>query len=123
MNLTITVLPEGKRIGSLETRAVEKRETENGGLVEVSRNYFAICAPTNSVFYFGEDVDTYKRSKVVGHPGSWRTGLNGARFGLMRQGTIRVGKKYFQEVTPGIAMDRAEIIGAQEAIKTPRGGV
>src|SRR6188508_448623 len=45
--LTITVLPETKIVSGVETRVVEERETKNGALVEVSRNYFAISKRTN----------------------------------------------------------------------------
>ena len=72
--LTITVLNETKMVDGVETRIVEERETKGGQPVEVSRNYFAISKRTNSVFYFGEDVDDYKDGKVAGHGGSWLAG-------------------------------------------------
>ena len=68
--LTITVLQEIKRIDGVDTRVVEERETNKDQLVEVSRNYFAISKRTNSVFYFGEDVDMYKNGKIASHDGS-----------------------------------------------------
>ncbi|HLE61781.1 MAG TPA: hypothetical protein VI750_01515, partial [Pyrinomonadaceae bacterium] len=58
--LVITVLNETKLVDNVETRVVEERETTNGKLIEVSRNFFAISKRTNSVYYFGEDVDIYK---------------------------------------------------------------
>src|SRR5512145_1596114 len=57
LQLIITVLNETKIVNGIETRVVEERETENGELVEVSRNYFAVCKPSNDIYYFGEDVD------------------------------------------------------------------
>src|SRR5437762_8506857 len=42
---------------------------------------FALCKRTNSVYYFGEDVDIYKNGKIVGHEGSWLSGEKGAKFG------------------------------------------
>lgn len=33
------------------TRVVEEREWKNGKLIEVSRNFFAICDRTKDVFY------------------------------------------------------------------------
>jgi hypothetical protein len=51
--LVITGLNEVKKIGDIETRIVEEKESVNGGIVEMSRNYFAFCARTNTVFYFG----------------------------------------------------------------------
>src|SRR5262245_38558546 len=65
--LTITVTTETKKVGNVETRVVEERETEGDELAEVSRNYFAISKRTNDVYYFGEDVDEYEDGKLAGH--------------------------------------------------------
>jgi len=120
-DLTITVLNETKVVDGVETRIVEERETESGKLIEVSRNYFAISKKNNSVFYFGEDVDTYKDGKVTGHGGSWHAGVNGAKAGLMMPGIVLVGSRYYQEVAPKTAMDRAEIVSLSESL-TVRAG-
>ncbi|HYS25786.1 MAG TPA: hypothetical protein VEP46_09300 [Vicinamibacterales bacterium] len=117
--LVITVLNETRMVDGVETRVVEERETENGKLVEVSRNYYAISRRTNSVFYFGEDVDTYRDGVVNGHEGSWLSGSNGARFGLMMPGEQLLKGRYYQELAPGIAMDRAEIDSVSENVRTP----
>jgi hypothetical protein len=119
--LTITVLNETKRIDGVETRVVEERETSNGKVVEVSRNYFAFDPTVRSFYYFGEDVDIYKDGKVVNHDGSWHSGVNGAKYGLVMSGVPRVGDRYFQEVAPGIAMDRAEVVSTNEIVSTPAG--
>jgi hypothetical protein len=121
LRLIITVLHETKKINGVETRVVEEMETLDGELVEISRNYFAICNRTNSVFYFGEDVDIYENGKVVSHEGAWRAGSNGARPGIMMPGTILLGGRYYQEIAPGVALDRAEIISMSQVIKTPAG--
>jgi len=84
--LIVTVLDDTRRVDEVETRVVGERETNNGELVEVSRNYFAISSRTNSVFYFGEEVDIYKAGKIVSHEGAWLSGRDGARFGLMMPG-------------------------------------
>ena len=65
--LVVTVLPETLTVAGIVTRVVEERETRDGALVEVSRNYFAMSRRTSDVFYFGEDVDIYKNGKVVSH--------------------------------------------------------
>ena len=119
--LVIHVLNETKVVDGVETRVVEERETKDGKLVEVSRNYFAISKTTGDVYYFGEDVDIYKDGKVTGHEGSWLAGENGAKFGLMMPGRPRVGQKYYHELAPGVAMDRAEITGRDVTFKTPMG--
>jgi hypothetical protein len=117
----ITVLNKTRRVGGVETRIVEERETHDSELVEVSRNYFAICTETNSVFYFGEDVDLYEGGLIVAHSGSWLAGSNGARAGLIMPGIILLGSRYAQEIAPGIAMDQAETVGMDETVVTPAG--
>lgn len=119
--LTITVLDETRRIDNVETRVVEERETKAGQLVEVSRNYFAISKRTNSVYYFGEEVDIYKAGKIVSHDGAWLAGEQGARFGMMMPGQPVLGAKFYQEIAPGVAMDRAEIVSLNDTLKTQAG--
>lgn len=119
--LTITVLNDTKVVDGVETRVVEEREEANDRLTEVSKNYVAIDKTTNSVYYFGEDVDNYKGGKVVNHRGSWLAGVNGAKFGLMMPGKPEVGAKFYQEQAPGKAMDRFEIIAVNEEFTTPAG--
>jgi hypothetical protein len=119
--LIITVLNETKVVNGIETRIVEEKETEDGELKEISRNYIAICNPTRDVFYFGEDVDMYQDGIVVNHEGSWLAGINSAKPGLIMPGTVEVGMKYYQEIAPSIAEDRAEIIDVNDKISTPAG--
>lgn len=119
--LAITVLAETERVGGIVTRVVEERETEDGALVELSRNFFAICAPNNSVFYFGESVDNYEDGVLVDHDGSWRHGTDRARAGVIMPGIALLGARYFQEIAPGVALDRAEIVAVEETMRTPYG--
>ena len=121
VKLEITVLDETKKVDGVDTRIVEEREWKGGKLYEVARNYFAICEKTKDVFYFGEDVDFYEDGKVVKHDGTWLAGVKGNRAGLIMPGTPKVGMKYYQEVAPGVAMDRAEIVSLDETCKTPAG--
>jgi hypothetical protein len=110
--LVISVLPATRIVDGVETRVVEERETNGGKLVEVSRNFYAVSRRTNGVFYFGEEVDMYKNDRISGHEGSWLSGVGGARFGLMMPGTALLGARYYQELAPKLAMDRAEIVRA-----------
>jgi hypothetical protein len=121
VELTITVLNETKTVDGVQTRVIEARETKSGKVFEISRNYFAISKRTNDVFYFGEDVDIYKDGKIVSHSGAWLSGVNGARFGLFIPGQPSVNARYYQEVAPGVAMDRVEIISLTDTVKTPAG--
>ncbi len=118
---TLTVLAETKSIDGVQTRVVEAREIKNGQLEEVTRDYFAIDSAAGDVYYFGEDVDVYRDGKVAGHEGSWLSGVNGAKFGLMMPGKPKPGQKFYEEQAPGVGMDRAEIVSDSETISTPAG--
>jgi hypothetical protein len=118
--LTITVLAETRVVQGIETRVVEERQTHGATLVEVSRNYFAISRRSNGVYYFGEDVDAYEGGRRT-HDGSWLAGVNGARFGLMMPGAPLVGSRYYQELAPGVAMDRAHIVSVNGSLAVPAG--
>ncbi len=118
--LQITVLNETKTVDGILTRVVEEREWKDDDVSEVSNNYFSICEGTNDVFYFGEDVDNYEDGEVVNHDGAWLAGKDN-KAGLIMPGTPKTGMKYYQEIAPGVAMDRAEIISLDEICETPAG--
>ena len=118
--LVITVLDETRPIDNVDTRVVEERETSKGQLVEVSRNFFAIrSGRTRSSISAKTWICTgTARSSVTKARGArreWRAvraGDAGAAAGVA---------KYYQEIAPGVAMDRAEIVGLNELVKTPAG--
>jgi len=120
-DLIITVLDQTEKIGDVETRIIEERESQDGKLVEVSRNFFAIGNDTHNVYYFGEEVDMYKDGKITNHEGSWRADKDGAHQGVMIVGEAKAGNKYYQEKAPGKAMDRGEDMSVRETAKTPAG--
>ncbi|MBN2270527.1 MAG: hypothetical protein JXN61_07935 [Sedimentisphaerales bacterium] len=116
----ITVSDKTKKIGGVVTRIIEERESEDGELVEVSRNFFAICKATSDVFYFGEEVDDYKDGKIVGHGGAWQADNKDSKPGIIMPGTALLGARHYQELAPN-AKDRAEIIADNVTMKTPAG--
>jgi len=94
--------------GNIVARVVQEEESEDGHLVERSRNWFGICEETNAVFYFGEEVELYEDDQLVGDEGSWEAGVDGAEPGIVMPGTFLLGSRYLQELAPGVALDRAE---------------
>lgn len=118
---TITLTDDGRK-RRFRTRVVEEMEMADGELVEISRNFFAACRPSRDVYYFGEEVDIYDDGKVVGHDGQWLAGQRKAQPGLiMPESAFLVGARYFQEVAPGVALDRAEHVAFDLQIQTPAG--
>jgi len=119
--LTVTILAETQQVDGVQAGVLEERETKNGKLVEVSRNFMATDKRTNDVYYFGEDVDNYKDGRIVNHESAWRAGVSGARFGLMIPARPAAGQKFYQEIAPKVAMDRVEVISTDDTVKTPAG--
>ena len=118
--LIVTILLETKIVEGGKTRIIEERETENGRIAEISRNFFAVDPASGDVYYFGEEVDIYRNVKISSHEGAWQSGVGGDRFGLYVPGRPSVGLKYYQELAKN-AKDRAEIASLAEEIKTPAG--
>lgn len=121
IQLKISVLNETKIVNGIEARVVEEEETEDGEVVEISKNWFVVCKPVNDIFYLGEEVDIYEDGKIVNHEGAWEAGVNDARLGMIMPGKAELGSKYYQEVAPNVAEDRAEIVGLDKVIDTPAG--
>ncbi|MEO6040198.1 MAG: hypothetical protein ABIQ93_17420 [Saprospiraceae bacterium] len=118
--LVITVLKETRKIGNVETRIVEENESVNGQTVEISRNFFAYCRQTGSIYYFGEEVDMYKHGKISSHEGAW-SAVGNNRAGVAMPGLPMLGARYYQEIAPGLAMDRAEIVSLEATKQTLAG--
>lgn len=120
VQLVITVLDETQVAASVTTRVLEERETHDGSLVEVSRNFF-VQEPGGAVCYFGEDVDIHENGVIVSHDGAWRAGVDNAVPGIFITATPEIGQKFRQEVAPGVAMDRVEIVATGETVTVPYG--
>ena len=117
----VTVLDETETVAGVETRVVEERESVGGELVEVSRNYFAVCTQTGSVFYFGEDVEDYEDGQVVSSEGAWRAGEGESRPGLIMPAQPLVGARWYTEIAPDVAVDRTEIVELPLEANVPAG--
>lgn len=121
VKLQIKVLDETKVVNGVTTRVVEEREWDKDQLTEVSRNYYVMCEQTKDVLHFGEDVEVYEKGKFVKTQGTWIAGTNGNRPGLLVSGNPKLNMKYYQEIAPGVAMNRGEVVSLSETCKTAAG--
>ena len=122
LRLQITVLDDTKVVDGVTTRVVEEREWDKGVLHEVSRNYYAMCEQTQDVLHFGEDVEVYDvNGKFLKNDGTWLAGSNGHRPGLVIPGAPKLGMKYYQEIAPGVSLNRGEIVSLSQTCKTSAG--
>jgi hypothetical protein len=117
----VTLRDDGKT-RNITTRVVREVERADGELTEISRNFFAQCTGTQDIYYFGEEVDIFGDGKIVSHEGAWLAGRNRAEPGIiMPGGAFLLGSRYFQEIAPGVALDRAEHIGVDLEVEVPAG--
>jgi hypothetical protein len=123
IEMIATVLSETKIVNGTEVGILEEKAIEDGELAEISKNYFAVCAETNDIFYFGEDTDWYKDGKIVSHEGTWLAGDDNAKPGMIMPGEAKIGLKYYQELAPGLDEGRAEVISLNEVLDTPVGKI
>jgi hypothetical protein len=61
---------------------------------------------------------TPSASRIVALTAGGRKNKN-AKPGVIMPGIVPLGARYFQEIAPNIALDRAEIIGIGNSLKTP----
>ncbi len=120
VKLTIKVTNQTELVDGVRTRVVEERETVDGELLEISRNFFVLGQRTNNAYYFGEDVRFFD-GRANPTEGSWRSGVDGAKYGQQMPAKAREGQRYYQEVAPGVALDRAEHVSLKADVKTPAG--
>lgn len=121
LTLEVLVTNDTEMVGNVETRVVTETEYLDGELLEISFNYFAMEIETKNMFYFGEQSNEYEDGVVVSTEGEWRADDDGNEAGIIMPGVILFGARYQQETAPGVAMDRATIIGTDKTIVTPAG--
>ena len=116
----ITALVDTELVAGVTTRVIEERETEDGELVEISRN-FMVQATDGTLCYYGETVDDYENGEIVGHSGEWQAGVDGASPGILMPASPAAGQWYRQETADGIAEDRALHTAVGESVTVPSG--
>ena len=115
--------PDTELVDGVRTRVVEERESRDGTPVEVSRNYFAIRtrAPVTST----TSARTSTTTPAAGssdHDGSWPLRRRRAPIRVDDAGRAAAsGKRHYQEVAPGVALDRAEVLSNTESVQVPAG--
>jgi hypothetical protein len=88
---------------------VSSEHDDYGVPVEDTLDWFAQDVDGN-VWYFGEISLNYEDGQVTDVDGSWKTGEDGARAGILMPADPRVGEIYRQEFLLGEAEDMAEVI-------------
>jgi hypothetical protein len=118
---TTTVTRDTKMIAGVRTRVISDLVTTTGGqLVEKVADWYAQDRKGN-VWYFGESTADYEKGVVVSTKGSWETGIDGAKPGIVMPAHPKPGPAFYSEFRPGIAEDRARVLRVGDTIRTGLG--
>jgi hypothetical protein len=80
--------------------------------IERTIDYFA-QDKAGTVYYFGEDVNEYRRHKPVSHEGQWRLGRDTKTPGVLMPAHVRLGESYRAEAVPGITREIDHIVAVR----------
>src|SRR3954447_2096103 len=93
----------------------------SGKLEETTDDWYAQDRG-GTVWYFGEDTkELDSNGNVTSTEGSWKSGVDGARAGIIMPAHPRVGDAYRQEFYAGHAEDFAKILDLKAPVSVPFG--
>jgi len=118
--IEVSTLRDTAVIDNVECLAVREYETFNGVLVEESINWIA-QHKNGDVWYFGEISKIYEDGFLETIEGSWRSGTENAKPGILMPGTPIAGKIYRQEFLLTVAEDIAEVVALNGTVTVPVG--
>jgi hypothetical protein len=115
------VLHRTKKILGVTCTVVRDTVSGHGRAVERTDDWYAQDKQGN-VWYMGEDSFELKNGHFVKASDSWKSGVNGAKPGIIMPGHPRPGDAYRQEYyPPGKALDEARVLRLSGTLTVPYG--
>ena len=115
------VTHQTKRILGINCTVVRDTVSEHGHAIERTLDFYAQDKQGN-VWYMGEDSFELKNGRFARASDSWRSGVDGAKPGIIMPAHPRPGDRYRQEYYPrGEAMDEARVLGKRGPVTVPYG--
>jgi hypothetical protein len=109
------------RILGIAATVVRDTVSEHGRPIERTLDFYAQDEQGN-VWYLGEDSFEREHGRFHKASDSWRSGVDGAKPGIIMPADPRPGDSYRQEYyPPGQALDQARVLGRRAAVKVPYG--
>jgi hypothetical protein len=113
------VLHRTKRILGVRCTVVRDTVSEHGRAVERTDDWYAQDRHGN-VWYMGEDSFELENGRFVKASDSWKSGVDGARPGIIMPAHPRPGDAYRQEYyPPGKALDEARVLRLGASLTVP----
>ena len=111
---------ETRKVMGVDTVVVWDRVWLDGNLIEDTKDWYAQDKKGN-VWYFGEESKEIVLGEVISTDGSWESGIDNAKPGIIMKANSKIGDVYRQEYYKGEAEDMGEIISLNETISVPFG--
>jgi hypothetical protein len=107
-----------KLIMGVECTVVRDIVSSRSRAIERTHDWYAQDKQGN-VWYFGEDTRELEHGRFVKQDDSWKSGVDGAKPGIIMEGHPRTGDQYRQEYYPGHALDQAKVLGNGGPVTVP----
>ena len=115
----VTVTPRTILVQGVRCTVVDDRLFVRGRLAERTSDWYAQDRRGN-VWYFGEaTAELDRKGRVVSREGSWRSGVDGARAGILMPARPRAGQSFRQEHYPGHAEDHFRVLTLSARVSVP----
>lgn len=117
-----TVTSQSRTIMGIRATVVHEQVLESGSVIEDTFDFYAQDSVGN-VWYLGEQTQTQKNGRVVSTVGSWESGVNNAKAGLVMWAdpAAHIGESYRQEYLPGVAEDMGKVLSVHTSAAVPYG--
>jgi hypothetical protein len=115
----VEVTHRTKTIVGVKATVVHDVATHQGKVLEATFDYYA-QDKQGTVWYFGEDTKSFENGHVSTE-GSWLTGRNNARPGIIMEADPHVSDGYRQEYLKGHAEDQAWVVATDARFHVPYG--
>ena len=113
------VTRQTKQILGITSTVVRDTVSEHGRPIEKTLDFYAQDKQGN-VWYLGEDSFELKHGRFVKASDSWRSGVDGAKPGIIMPANPQPGDSYRQEYyPPGEALDQARVLGYRGPVNVP----
>lgn len=117
--VTVTVTSDTKVVIGVTCTIVHDQAMSGGMVVEDTLDYYA-QDKDGTLWYFGEDTTEYSGA-TSSKEGSWESGIDGAKPGVIIPGHPKVGQSYRQEYLEGEAEDEGEILALDASVTVAAG--
>jgi hypothetical protein len=115
------VTHQTKQILGISCTVVRDVVSQHGHPIERTLDFYAQDKQGN-VWYLGEDSFELEHGRFVRASDSWRSGVDGAKPGIIMPANPQPGDRYRQEYyPPGQALDEAHVLGNRGPVKVPYG--